>query len=109
MRRVWKKFIRKHKDNFSAELKLKTDFPVRTRFCFAHPILFCIDINEYLMTSKFPLKVSEAGTGKQFMRILCYREPPWASRRSEVVYQMAAGSKYKYLFKISTHFVNCCN
>ena len=76
MRRVWKKFIRNHRGNFSLKLKLKTVFPVRTRFCFAHPILFCIDINEYLMTSKFPLKVSEAGAGKQFMCILCYREPP---------------------------------
>ena len=108
MHRVWKKFIRNHRGKFSAELKLKTDFPVRIGFCFAQPIYFCIDINGYLMIS-FPLKVSEAGAGKQFMRILCYREPPWASRHSEAVYQMAAGSKYKYLFKISTHFVNCCN
>ena len=109
MRRVWNKFNQNRRSNFSPELRLKTNFLVRTRFCFAHPILFCTDINEYLMTSKFSLKVSEAGAGKQFMRILCYREPPWASRRSEVVYQMAAGSKYKCLFKISTHFVNYCN
>ena len=84
MHRVWKKFIRNHRGKFSAELKLKTDFPVRIGFCFARPIYFCIDIIGYLMTS-FPLKVSEAGTGKQFMRILCYREHSLASRCSEGV------------------------
>ena len=84
MRRVWKKFIRNHRGKFSAELKLKTYFSVRTGFYFAHPIYFCIDINGYLVIS-FPLKVSEAGAGKQFMRILCSREPPWSNISSKDV------------------------
>ena len=50
MRKVWKKFIRNHRGNFSPKLKLKTDFPVRIGFCFARRIYFCIDINGYLIT-----------------------------------------------------------
>ena len=34
MFRVWKKFVRKHSGNFSAELKWKTDFSVRMGFYF---------------------------------------------------------------------------
>ena len=34
MFRVWKKFVRKHSGNFSAELKWKTNFPVRMVFYF---------------------------------------------------------------------------
>ena len=60
MRRVWKKFVQKHKGSFSTELKLKTYFLVWIGFCFPHPIYFMIYLNEYLMTL-FSLKVPKAG------------------------------------------------
>ena len=80
MHRVWKKFIRNHRGKFSAELKLKTDFPVRIGFCFARRIYF---LYRYKWIPDY--YIMEAGAGKQFMRILYYGEPPYASRSSEGV------------------------
>ncbi|XP_039833319.1 uncharacterized protein LOC120694229 [Panicum virgatum] len=39
LKKVWKRFIRKHSDNFSAELKLKTNFPCRRQ---AHENNLCV-------------------------------------------------------------------
>jgi hypothetical protein len=55
MHRVWKKLSEKEPRNFAGELRLKTDFPVRTGCCFAHFIYFIIYSYGYLITS-FVLK-----------------------------------------------------
>ena len=92
MHRVWKKFVHKHRGTFTAELKFKKDFSVRTRFCFTGPIYFIMYLNGFMMTLFSP-EVSAAGTGQQYMCILCYGEPLLCSWSSEDVHQMAEGSK----------------
>ena len=92
MRRVWNKFNQNRRSNFSPELRLKTNFLVRTRFCFTGPIYFIMYLNGFMMTLFSP-EVSAAGTGQQYMCILCYGEPLLCSWSSEYVHQMAEGSK----------------
>jgi hypothetical protein len=64
MRGVWEKLSEKEPRNFTGELRLKTDFSVRTGCYFAYFICFIKYSYGYLMTS----------LGQYFMPILCLRE-----------------------------------
>ena len=103
MHRVWKKFIRNHRGKFSAELKLKTDFPVRIGFCFARPIYFCIDINGYLITILWRQAQGNNLCAYYIMENLHMLVGP------QKAYSKWQQEVSKKLFKVSTRFVIVIN
>jgi hypothetical protein len=62
MRRVREKLSEKEPRNFTSKLRLKTDFLVRTRYCFARFTCFIAYSYGYVMTS-FVLKCLRQAQG----------------------------------------------
>jgi hypothetical protein len=107
--RVWKKLIQKHPcNNFSAELKLKTDFSMRTGCCFARFIYFIIYSYGYLMTS-FLLKCMRQAHSDNLCAYYVYENLHGLAGPSKSYPAWELEVSKKTFINVSTHFVNCRN